>query len=75
MVTLLIFFVVRKCYKVQKIDEVVTKLDEFQWGFKKNVTCDNLKGHKKTVFHIYLPSKYIFGKPVGEDQIDPSEPF
>ena len=53
MVTLLVFFVVRKCYKVQKIDEVVTKLDEFQWGFKKNATCDNLKGHKKnSISHL-----------------------
>ena len=47
----------------------------FNEALRKMQLVITLKVTKKTVFHIYLPSKYIFGKPVGEDQIDPSEPF
>ena len=38
--------------------------------FRKDVTYDNIKSHKKTGFHP-LFSRYIFGKTTGESQTDP----
>ena len=38
--------------------------------FRKDVTYDDIKSHKKAGLHP-LSEKYIFGKTTGRGQIDP----
>ena len=37
------------------------RLEEFQWNFRKDMTYDNIKIHKKTGLH-FLTRRYIFRK-------------